>query len=60
MVRVAPPSTTKRTPSAAGSGSGVLLPPPGETSMTYCEKVSAKPESGRAMIQARVASQWGR
>ena len=28
--------------------------------MTYCEKVSAKPESGRAMIQARVSSQCGR
>ena len=28
--------------------------------MMYCEKVSAKPESGRAMIQALVADQWGR
>ena len=28
--------------------------------MMYCEKVSAKPDSGRAMIQARVLSQKGK
>ena len=36
-----------------------MLPPPGSTSMMYCEKVSAKPVIGRAMIQARVRSQNG-
>ncbi len=36
------------------------LPPPASTSMMYCEKVSAKPDIGRAMIQARVLSQSGR
>ena len=35
-------------------------PPPGRTSTMLCEKVSAKPERGRARIQARVYSQWGR
>ena len=28
--------------------------------MMYCEKVSAKPDSGLAMTQARVSSQKGR
>ena len=51
---------TKSTPSAVASGSGRSLPPPWATSITYCEKVSAKPVSGRAMIQARVPSQCGR
>ena len=51
---------TKSAASAAGSGSGRSLPPPGATSITYWAKVSAKPESGRAMIQARVSSQNGR
>ena len=32
---------------------------PARTSMMYCEKVSAKPVIGRAMIQARVRSQNG-
>jgi hypothetical protein len=35
----------------AASGSGRSLPPPGSTSMMYCEKVSAKPDSGRAITQ---------
>ena len=39
---------------------GNPLPPPGATSMIYCEKVSAKPESGRAMTQQRVSFQKGR
>ena len=38
----------------------VALPPPGSTSMMYCEKVSANPVIGRAMIQARVSLQCGR
>ena len=59
-VSVSSPSTTKSTPSARPSGSGRSLPPPGRTSMMYCENVSAKPERGRAMIQARVFSQKGR
>ncbi|GGG20706.1 hypothetical protein GCM10010924_57670 [Rhizobium wenxiniae] len=42
------------------SGAGLSLPPPGSTSMIYCEKVSAKPDSGRLMIHARVSSQCGR
>jgi hypothetical protein len=54
------PSVTKSAASAPGSGSGRSLPPPGATSMTYCANVSAKPESGRARIQARVPSQNGR
>ena len=45
---------------APGSGSGWVEPPPGKTSTMYCEKVSAKPLSGRAMIHARVSFQWGR
>ena len=51
---------TNSTPSAPASGSGRSLPPPGATSMMYCEKVSAKPDSGRDRIQARVSSQNGR
>ena len=54
------PSTTNSTPSAPASGSGRSLPPPGCTSMMYCENVSAKPDSGRARTQARVPSQNGR
>ena len=45
---------TNSTPSASGSGSGRSLPPPGETSTMYWEKVSAKPDSGRAITQSRV------
>ena len=41
-------------------GSGRSLPPPGETSIMYWEKVSAKPDSGRASTQSRVPCQWGR
>ncbi len=53
------PSTTSIAPSAPASGSGRSEPPPGSTSMMYCENVSAKPDSGRAMIQARDFSQFG-
>ena len=35
------------------------LPPPGATSTMYWEKVSAKPESGRAITHSRVSSQNG-
>ena len=59
-VRRAWPSTTKSTPSAPGSSSGLSLPPPGATSTMYCENVSAKPDSGRASTQSRVSSQNGR
>jgi (S)-ureidoglycine aminohydrolase len=52
-------STTKSTPSAPGSSSGLSLPPPGETSTMYCENVSEKPDSGRAITQSRVSSQNG-
>ena len=38
---------------------GRSLPPPGATSMMYCEKVSAKPDSGRASTHSRVPSQCG-
>ena len=48
------------TVSAFASVSGRALPPPGATSTIYCEKVSAKPDSGLAMIQARLFSQKGR
>ena len=54
------PAVTNSTPSASGSGSGRSLPPPGETSIMYWEKVSAKPDSGRASTQSRVPCQWGR
>ena len=37
-VTVSSPSMTNRTPSAPASGSGRSLPPPGATSMMYCEK----------------------
>jgi hypothetical protein len=36
------------------------LPPSGATSTMYCEKVSAKPVSGRAMTHMRILSQNGR
>ena len=36
------------------------MPPPGATSTTYHEKVSAKPDSGRAITHSRVSSQCGR
>ena len=39
--------------------SGRSLPPPGPTSTMYCEKVSAKPDRGRASTQTRVSSQNG-
>jgi hypothetical protein len=58
-VSVTSPPTTNKTPSASGSGSGLSLPPPGATSTMYCENVSAKPESGRAITQTRVLSQNG-
>ena len=51
------PAVTKTTPSASGSCSGRSLPPPGETSIMYWEKVSAKPDSGRASTQSRVPCQ---
>ena len=54
------PEAMNNTASASGSGSGLVLPPPDETSTIYCAKVSAKPESGRARIHARVSCQWGR
>ncbi len=54
------PSTTNRTASAAGSVSGLSLPPPGPTSTMYCENVSANPDSGRAITHSRVSSQNGR
>ena len=54
------PVVRKMTPSASGSSSGRSLPPPGETSTMYWEKVSAKPDSGRASTQSRVPSQNGR
>ena len=60
IVTVSSPSMTNSTPSAPASGSGRSLPPPGATSMMYCEKVSEKPDSGRDRIQARVLSQNGR
>ena len=53
------PSTTNSTASADGSGSGRSLPPPGATSTTYCENVSANPDSGLAITQARVSRQCG-
>ena len=53
------PSIRNSTPSAPGSASGCSLPPPGDTSTMYCEKVSANPESGRAMTHSRVFSQNG-
>ena len=53
------PSIRKSTPSASGSASGWSLPPPGDTSTMYWEKVSAKPDSGRAMTHSRVLSQNG-
>ena len=60
MVSRIRPSTTNSTPSAVGVGLGASLPPPGATSMTYWENVSAKPDSGRAITQSRVSSQNGR
>ena len=59
MRRVAVPSTTNSTASARGSSSGWSLPPPAATSTTYQEKVSAKPDSGRASTHSRVRSQPG-
>ena len=59
MVSAISPDTTNSTPSASGSGSGSVLPPPGETSTMYCENVSAKPDRGRAITQVRVLSQNG-
>ena len=53
------PSTTKIAPSAFGSVSGRLLPPPGEISTMYCENVSAKPLSGRRQHpEARLVPKW--
>ncbi len=60
MVTRCSPSTVKSTELTPVSVSGRTLPPPGSTSMMYCEKVSAKPVIGRAMIQARVRSQNGK
>ena len=40
-------------------GIGLVAAPPGETSTTYCEKVSANPDSGLAITQARVSRQCG-
>ena len=53
------PPTTSSTASASGSSSGRSDPPPGATSTTYQEKVSAKPDSGRAITHSRVSSQCG-
>ena len=53
------PPTTNRTASASTSGSGRSLPPPGATSTTYQENVSAKPVRGRASTHKRVAAQCG-
>ena len=58
-VRVRAPSVTKMTLSASGSVSGRSLPPSGDSSTSICEKVSAKPESGRANTQARSPVQCG-
>src|SRR6516164_7851363 len=59
-VRVNSPSTTKKTPSAFASSSGLLLPPPAAISTIYCENVSANPDSGRDKTQSRVFSQNGK
>ena len=53
------PPTTKSTDSASGSSSGRCDPPPAATSAMYHEKVSAKPDSGRAITHSRVSSQCG-
>ena len=58
-VSVGRPPTTNSTPSASGSGLGPVLPPPGATSTTYQAKVSANPDSGRAITHSRVSSQNG-
>lgn len=57
-VSVSSPSMTNSTASAPLLGSERLLPPPGTTSMMYCEKVSLKPDSGRARTRARLFPEW--
>ncbi len=54
------PSVTKTTDCTVSSSSPWSDPPPGETSMTYCANVVAKPSIGRASTHSRVFSQPGR
>ncbi len=54
------PRVRKTTPSTPGSNSAFGAPPPGPTSTMSWEKVVAKPEMGRAMIQERVFEKPGR
>ena len=54
------PDITHSTHSTCAAGSGRSQPPPGSTSTMACEKVVAKPATGRESTHARVPRQCGK